>query len=344
MRFLILGAGPAGLAFANSLAMKGESSFVVLDREMSGGGLCRSMMVDGAPFDIGGGHFLDVRNPKVNAFLFSFMPESEWVQYKKICKIMIEGAVIDYPFEANIWELPAKEQVEYLKSIAVAGCNRGDPMPERFVSWIYWKLGDKIAKNYMIPYNEKLYGGELDRLGTYWLEKLPNVSFEETLISCLEKRPYGKHPGHVRFYYPREYGYGEIWRRMAEQIGGHIEYGKIVKAIDFNSKIVTTADGERYRADTIITTIPWMEFTEIVGMPESIQNSIQELKFSSRYKQNIMPKIWIRKLTGFIARIRRSRIIESWFGTIFAATAVAIGRKRIARGQMMKQRIRRFNI
>lgn len=38
MRFLILGAGPAGLAFANSLAMKGESSFVVLDREMSGGG------------------------------------------------------------------------------------------------------------------------------------------------------------------------------------------------------------------------------------------------------------------------------------------------------------------
>lgn len=39
MRFLILGAGPAGLAFANSLAMKGESSFVVLDREMSGGGV-----------------------------------------------------------------------------------------------------------------------------------------------------------------------------------------------------------------------------------------------------------------------------------------------------------------
>ena len=41
-----------------------------------------------------------------------------------------------------------------------------------------------------------MFGNDLNLLGTYWLEKLPNVSFEETLLSCLEKRAYGKDPGH----------------------------------------------------------------------------------------------------------------------------------------------------
>lgn len=44
---------------------------------------------------------------------------------------------------------------------------------------------------------------DLDELGTYWLEKLPNVSFEETLRSCLEHKPYGTLPGHAQFYYPK---------------------------------------------------------------------------------------------------------------------------------------------
>ena len=36
----------------------------------------------------------------------------------------------------------------------------------------------------------KMFGEELDALGTYWLEKLPNVSFDETLLSCLNRKPY----------------------------------------------------------------------------------------------------------------------------------------------------------
>ena len=53
------------------------------------------------------------------------------------------------------------------------------------------------------------------------------------------------------------------------------------KKIDFIIKTVTTADGAVYQADKIITTIPWMEFDEIIGMPEDIQESIKQLKFSS---------------------------------------------------------------
>ena len=281
MRYLILGAGPAGLTVANKLKELGITDFVVLEREETAGGLCRSVEVDGSPFDIGGGHFLDVRRPTVNDFLFKFMPEEEWDKYTRDSRIVVNGNIVNHPIEANIWQMKIEDQVEYLKSIAVAGCNVGKPMPDAFVDWIYWKLGSKVAKDYMIPYNQKMFSKELNQLGTYWLEKLPNVSFEETLLSCLTKKAYGTQPGHAQFYYPKKYGYGELWLRMADAIKNNIEYSKTVKKIDFTNKIVRTTDGEKYQADVIITTIPWMEFDEITGMPEDIKSNIRELKFSS---------------------------------------------------------------
>ena len=281
MKYLILGAGPAGLTVANKLKQAGITDFLVLEREDSAGGLCRSVDVDGSPFDIGGGHFLDVRRPKVNEFLFRFMPEEEWDKYDRDSRIVINGNIVNHPIEANIWQMKTEDQVEYLKSIAIAGCNIGTEMPEAFIDWIYWKLGSKIAEEYMIPYNQKMFNRELNQLGTYWLEKLPNVSFEETLLSCLEKKAYGTQPGHAQFYYPKKYGYGELWLRMAEVIRDNMEYGKTVKGIDFTTKTVTTSDGIRYHAESIITTIPWMEFDEISGMPDKLKASICEFKFSS---------------------------------------------------------------
>lgn len=281
MKYLILGAGPAGLTVANKLKRAGIDNFLVIEREPVAGGLCRSVDVDGFPFDIGGGHFLDVRRPHVNKFLFEFMPEEEWDKYDRDSRISVNGNLVNHPIEANIWQMKIEDQVEYLKSIAVAGCNLGTAMPNAFVDWIYWKLGSKVAEDYMIPYNQKMFNKELNQLGTYWLEKLPNVSFEETLLSCLTKKAYGSQPGHAQFYYPKKYGYGELWLRMAEAIKENIEYSKVVKGIDFTTKTVTTMDGTRYRAETIITTIPWMEFDEIIGIPEDIKESLGELKFSS---------------------------------------------------------------
>ena len=298
MKYLILGAGPAGLSLAASLLLKGEDSFTVLEAEKSAGGLCKTVMVDGAPLDTGGGHFLDVKRPLVNEFLFRFMPEDEWNLYTRDSRIEIFGGYISHPFEANIWQLERDKQEEYLESIAKAGCNTGKKMPEDFVDWIYWKLGDKIAEDYMLPYNKKMFGDNLNTLGTYWLSKLPNVSYEETLLSCKNHKPYGKEPGHASFYYPKKYGYGELWLRMADSLGDRIEYNKSVCSIDFDKHIVKTRDGASYRADAIISTIPWLEFDELWGMPKDIKNSLKELKHSSvqigYYPKNIdTPAQWI---------------------------------------------------
>lgn len=278
VKYLILGGGPAGLTFASMLKKMGEDSFLVLEKEKEAGGLCRSALVDGSPFDIGGGHFLDVKRPQVNRFLFTFMPEEEWSRFERDSRIVINGKTVGHPLEANIWQFDMEEQIAYLSSIAKAGCNSGKDMPKKFVEWIRWKLGDKIAEDYMLPYNRKMYAEDLDELGTYWLEKLPDVSFEDTLRSCLARRAYGKEPGHAAFYYPQKFGYGEVWLRMAKELGGRILYNTSVQELDCDRRQVRTGSGEVFAADVIITTIPWAEFQEIQGMGEELSSSIKALK------------------------------------------------------------------
>lgn len=283
---------------ANRLLQMGIDDFMVLEKESEAGGLCRSAEVDGAPFDIGGGHFLDVKRPKVNEFLFEFMPESEWDLYDRDSRIAVNGNLIGHPIEANIWQMQMEDQVEYLKSIATAGCNRGEDMPEDFVDWIYWKLGDKIADDYMLPYNQKIFYKDLNELGTYWLEKLPNVSFEETLRSCLEKKPYGTQPGHAQFYYPKKYGYGELWLRMAKELGDKLRCDSKVTQLDMDNRTVMLSDGSSYQAKLIITTIPWRSISRLVGMPDELLADVNTLKHSSvetrYYNQNLDTKAqWI---------------------------------------------------
>lgn len=277
MKYLILGAGPAGLSFAYRLFQKGEKDFLILEKENEAGGLCRSKMVDGAPLDIGGGHFVDTKNKEVLNFLFQLMPENEWEKFQRNSQIKIYNQYINSPIEANVWQLSIDRQIEHLKAIAVAGCNIGVEKPEKFIEWIEWKLGKKIAEDYMLPYNQKMFGEDLNVLGTYWLNKLPDVSFEETLRSCLEKKAYGKQPGHAEFYYPKKYGSGEIWLRFAEQLKEKIIYGFAIDKLDVEKRLVNGT----YKADNIITTIPWTEFRTITNEKTDYRALVQRLKYSS---------------------------------------------------------------
>ena len=276
-KIAIVGAGPSGLTLAHALLRHGIGNFLVFEKEADAGGLCRTRVVDGSPLDVGGGHFLDVRRPAVTEFLFSFMPENEWNRFDRDSRIRIHGQTIGSPFEANIWQLDEAHQKRYLADIAAAGCNTGAPMPEKFVDWIYWKLGKGIAEDYMLPYNRKMFGDDLNALGTYWLDKLPSVSYEDTLRSCEELRPYAVQPGHAVFYYPKAAGIGEVWRRMAEALGPRLVTGTEVRTLDISSR---TLNG-KIEADVVVNTAPWPAFGRIDGLSPEAHSTIARLRHTS---------------------------------------------------------------
>ena len=278
-KYVILGAGPSGLAVAHSLIDLGLplNQIVVLDKESTAGGLCRSVDVDGAPLDMGGGHFLDVRSQEVLDFVFRFMPREEWSLFGRVSKIRLRDIEIDHPLEANLWQFPVKDQVDYLESIAQAGSVRGEPMPESFAAWINWKLGERIAQEYMLPYNRKIWSMDLDALGTYWLYKLPSVSFRETLLSCLEGKPMGALPAHGKFLYPKEFGYGEVWRRMGEALGDSLVRNCALESVDLEKRIVNG----RWQAETIVSSIPWTCWIGCADLPALVLADVNSLKNAS---------------------------------------------------------------
>ena len=277
--FVVLGAGPSGLAVAHALrdAGVGAEEILVIEKEDCAGGLCRSRETDGAPVDIGGGHFLDVRRKEVLDFIFRFMPREEWNLYDRVTKIRLRGVEIDHPLEANLWQFPTAAQVDYLESIAQAGCVRGESMPESFAAWIEWKLGARIAHEYMLPYNRKIWSMDLESIGTYWLYKLPDVSFRETLASCLERRPMGTLSAHGTFLYPKRHGYGEVWRRMGEALGNSLVTNCAVEHIDPGTRVVNGC----WQADTIISTIPWTLWSSFCEMPTDVRTAVGRLRKAS---------------------------------------------------------------
>lgn len=278
-KYVILGAGPSGLTLAHSLIDGGvpREQIVVIEKERVAGGLCRSEQVDGAPLDIGGGHFLDVRRKDVLDFVFRFMPREEWALFDRVSKIRLRGMEVDHPLEANLWQFPVEDQADYLESIAQAGCVRGEPMPESFAAWIEWKLGERIAREYMLPYNRKIWSMDPDALGTYWLYKLPNVSFRETLLSCLEGKPMGALPAHGTFLYPKEFGYGEVWRRMGEALGDSLVTGCSLESVDLENRIVNG----RWKAETIVSSIPWTIWLNAADVPADVADDVRSLKNAS---------------------------------------------------------------
>jgi len=277
VKYVIIGAGAAGLSFAATLQRHGEESFVILEKESEAGGLCRSAACDGAPIDIGGGHLLDTRNRAALDFVFSWLPEEEWRLYHRSTKIVIGAHSVDYPLEANLWQLPTETALAYLESIARlwAGGYGKERRPENFRDWIYQSFGEKMADAYMIPYNEKIWCCDLSSLGTYWLHKLPDVPFREILRSCLDRAPGGLLPSHSSFYYPKKYGYGEVFLRIANSLKDKIRYNYTVDEIDCGT---LTINGE-FRAQYIVNTAPWQAFAR--SLPADVRSEIEKLEYTS---------------------------------------------------------------
>lgn len=280
--YIIIGGGITGLTLCHKLIERNKN-VLILETDDEVGGLCRTKYIGDHIMDIGG-HFLETKYQDVYDFIFKYYPKDNFYQINpRIAKINIHNTDIDYPLESNLWQLPIKKQIQYLISVIRNGEGLGKSAPTNYEEWIRWKLGDKICDNYLIPYNMKLWGVVPKELDIDWLYKIPRINVEEVLEYSLERNPdVEKFPCHIRPYYPKKNGYGEVVNAIAKPIMKNIKLNYKVKKLIYNEndKIWLVNDDEFRTKNVLNAGCPWNDMYEILGKPKEIYDDIQKIKYN----------------------------------------------------------------
>ncbi|MBR0091195.1 MAG: NAD(P)-binding protein [Lachnospiraceae bacterium] len=277
--YAIIGAGLTSITLCKKLREKGITDVVVLEKKDEPGGLCTTKIIDGHVLDIGGGHFFNTKHPEVFDHVFRYLPKEEFRYFERVSKLEIGEDTIDYPIESNIWQLPQEKEIEFLISIIRNGESLGKPEPHNYEEWIRWKLGDKVCDEYMIPYNEKLWGVTPQEMDVDWLYKIPRVDVQEVIRYCLErKQDVNKFPAHIFFYYPKRGGFGAIVDALVRDELPYIRCNSKVTKLEYNEGL-WTVNGE-IRAKNVINTTPWNDLYDALGAPAELADDFAHIRYN----------------------------------------------------------------
>lgn len=248
-RTVILGAGPTGLGAAYRFRELGSNNYVVLEAEGAPGGLSSSRTdPHGFTWDLGS-HVHFSRYPYYHAVLDRALPEDQWISHERKAWVWLEGAMVPYPIQANVGELPPA--IRDIVAAELAQLPTGATnVPAHFGAWLLDTFGPTLSRVFMHPYNQKAWGYPPERLGCKWISD--RVSPPST-HQRQDDSTWG--PNH-RFRFPR-LGTGSLWQAVAKLVDeSRIAYGRRVCDIDLDRRSVRTEGGGVYSYDTLISSMP----------------------------------------------------------------------------------------
>jgi len=286
--YIIIGAGMTGVSAARILQQKGNNDFVILEASDEPAGLCKTKEVDGHILDVGGGHVMHSKYDDVLKWVWEHTPKDEMNKYNTKVLIDLEGHAIEFPIELNLWQLPTDKQLEYILSYIEAASK--DVEYDNFEDWIRNYLGDKIADNYMIPYNNKLWCTDISKLNTDWLSKIPKTDIKLILRTIIEKKSNFTEEvvSHKSFYYPKKGGFQTIFDSIYKYVEPNTQLNTPVSTLEYKDGLWVV--NGTLKARNIINTVPW-PLLNIIGIDDF--DYVAEFK-NLEYLSNVI-SLWERE-------------------------------------------------
>ena len=152
---LIVGGGITGISLSSFL---GDTDHLIVERDSELGGYCKTTIRNGFVWDYSG-HFFHFNNQDIKDYVLENMG-CDVIEVTKKTHINYKNNIIDFPFQNNIHQLPVDEFVECLYDLY----NKKDGEIKTFTDFVKNTLGESICDKFIIPYNQKLYACELDKL------------------------------------------------------------------------------------------------------------------------------------------------------------------------------------
>ena len=281
--YAIIGAGPTGLGAARRLTELGCRSFVVLEKNAYAGGLAASFQdAKGYTWDIGG-HVAFSHYEYFDRLLDDLLG-GEQLHHQRKAWVRSCKSWVPYPFQNNIRHLPREARWECVKGLLPG--NRPEGAPENFRQWIHTVFGEGIGKVFLWPYNFKVWAIDPAHMNTTWVgERVSVIGLESVLKNIiLELDEHGWGPNRT-FAFPAKGGTGEIYRRMAARLSGHIRYGCGAAKIDAAARTVTTDAGEVISYGALLNTGPLdiLVRDQLASAPDSLVEAAGRLKHNGVY-------------------------------------------------------------
>jgi protoporphyrinogen oxidase len=294
---VILGAGLAGLSAAYHLREAGRHDVALYEREVRPCGLTRSHRIGPYTFDHTG-HFLHLRDAAIERLASDWLGE-RLPEIRRSSWIFSHGVYTHYPFQTNTYGLPVdvikecvlgyvRARYESVEIPSVPSEQSDAPQPEySFERWIYENFGPGIAKHFMIPFNEKLWGIHPRHMSTTWMGRfVPPAPIEDVVEGALtgETANVGYN---ATFRYPTEGGIETFARELSRRVGPiRCEHDAV--EIDTHDRRVRFANDEETDYEALISTIPLPQLcARLKPLPDDVREACTKLRWSSVFAVNL---------------------------------------------------------
>jgi len=272
---VVVGAGPAGLTTAYSLAKAGRSVLVLEQDPRYLGGISRTVNYKGFLFDIGGHRFFSKSKEVVD--LWNEILPDDFIERPRLSRIYYRGKFFAYPLKAfeAFRKLGLMQSVACLASFAYA---RAFPVKDAKTvhQWVRNQFGERLFRVFFKTYTEKVWGMSCDEISAEWAaQRIKGLDLGAAIADALRRSLGRKKQGAVAktliesFRYPRR-GPGMMWEACADKVkklGGHIVMDRRLASLAYDphghtwSVAVESSSGacESYSAEHVVSSAPVRE-------------------------------------------------------------------------------------
>ncbi|MFT3859573.1 MAG: FAD-dependent oxidoreductase [Aquabacterium sp.] len=308
-RMVVIGAGPTGLSAAYHLGLdpRGQDALLV-ERQGTVGGWCRSIQDKGFTFDFAG-HIMFSNDPYVLEMYDKLLGDNLHWQNREAW-IYSKNVYTRYPFQGSLYGLPPEVLQECLVGAIEArfgslkgdGTERPKQAPANFKEFIYQVWGAGIAKHFAVPYNQKLWAVPLEQMETSWLGgRVPLPDLEQMIEGALKPTPAPMGPN-ARFGYPLKGGFQALMDGFKPLLNCELALNTGVVHVSPRQRTVRLDDGRTVGFQTLISTMPLPQLVAACGdeAPAEIQTAARALRHVSVRcvnlgvaRENLTDKHWI---------------------------------------------------
>ena len=254
---IIIGGGISGLSYA---LFKHSDDYLVLEKEAELGGYCRTTKRNNFVWDYSG-HFFHFQDADIKHLIMeSLCRQGEVVDVQKCTSIKYGELLVDFPFQKNIHQLPKDEFIDCLVDLFAAKPTDYNSFKEM----LYCKFGKSIAEKFLIPYNEKLYACDLNKLDKDAMGRFFPYAEKEQIVLNFREADNTSYNG--SFSYPKGGAIQYVNEIVHQLKAGNIRTNCQVVSINLKEKQVVMQSGEVLSYNHLISTIPFPQLLKMAGV------------------------------------------------------------------------------